>query len=90
MMRRLAMEEASFQAEAFSSLARKPVKVGIKAELSAPAARSVNNVSATWLEAKKASNSKSGKARATRIPRTRPVICPITMANMTVPAARAI
>ena len=87
---RLIKDEASFQADVRSSFTSNPVKVGRKADPSAPAAIRLNRVSLTRLAVKKASRSVAGKARAIRILLTSPAICPKTMANITVPAARAI
>jgi hypothetical protein len=54
------MEDANLQAEVLSFFAKKVVKVGIKAEPSAPAASRVKSVSETRLAAKKASCSIAG------------------------------
>ena len=87
---RLIKDEASFQAEVRSSFTSNPVKVGRKADPNAPAAIRLNRVSLTRLAVKKASRSVAGKAFAMSILFISPAICPKTMANITVPAARAI
>src|SRR5512139_3781973 len=87
---RLISDEASRQADDFSLRTRSPVNVGRKAEPSAPAAIKVKRVSLTRLAETNASTWAAGNASAIRILLTSPRIWPKRIANMTVPAARAI
>src|SRR5512139_1573234 len=87
---RLISDEASRQADGFSLRTSRAVKVGRKAEPSAPAAISVKRVSLTRLAETKASTWAAGNASAIRILLTSPRTWPKRIANITVPAARAI
>ena len=82
---------ASFHAPSRSSLARNPVKVGTKAEASAPPAIRLKSTSGMVMAALKESISMPvPKARATSIWRTNPTTLLNIKATITVPAARAI
>ena len=88
---RLKIEEARRQASWRFSFASKLVKVGIKADPSAPPATRVNRVSGIRFAVIKASMaSEVPKALATRICLSKPVKLLITKADVTRLAARAI
>ena len=88
---RLPMAEASLQAEFRSPLVNNPVKVGMKADPSAPPAMSRNKVSETRLAARKASISACvPNVVAFRIRLARLIKLLNNKAIITVPADRAI
>ena len=84
-------EEASFQAPRWSSLVRKPVKVGMKAEARAPPATRLKSSSVMRLAALKESRSAEvPKALVRTVLRSTPIRLEKTKAAITVRAARAI
>lgn len=88
---RLMMDEASFQADAWSSFVRKAVNVGTKAEARAPPANRLKSRLGNMFAVLNASMAfVVPKARVARICRTNPASWLRAKANITVPAARAI